>query len=182
MQSLEEELTRELRAIADEADSQAGTRVADKVMATVTSPPHGGTLWRRAAVIIAAGVGAAAAATAVFSGWGESAPERSQPPVVDCALALAYSSNTYVMLMGSNVGTVAPGDLLGTGTYGQCADATGDEPVERDVYEMPGVPSSQAILVTDSEGRGYVYLNTQAPSVGWDSDLQSLFDQWNVRL
>jgi hypothetical protein len=32
MQSLEEELTRELRAIADEADSQAGTRVADKVV------------------------------------------------------------------------------------------------------------------------------------------------------
>ncbi len=204
MHSLDEELAQTFQAVAEEADPNGGARVCESVIAA-TSLDHrrNSRRFAKLGAIAAVGIGAAAASTAMFLsiGHGNTA---NQPPAIagsgsasdgssaDCVSALSFGSNTYVMLLGAHVDTVTPGPRLGTGTYDRCQDgksggyypAVGngltEAPARRGVYEMPGVPERQAILVTDGQGRGHVYLNSEKPASGWDSDLQILFDRWSV--
>ena len=51
---------------------------------------------------------------------------------------------------------------------------------DRPVAEVPGVPTAQAVAVTDGEGRGTVFVVAEEPGGGWAPRLSSLLDDWGA--
>ena len=105
----------------------------------------------------------------------------SQSTSGDCVAPIAFSSQTYSMLMGHEVTEVAPGDLLGTGQFAPCDDGAGLSADSREVYSLPSVPPEQAIVLLGSGDLGTVLLSTESPVAGWDADLLTLLDAWSVQ-
>ena len=77
-------------------------------------------------------------------------------------------------------GYVEPGVALGQGTHESCADSddSGLDPSTEAVFALAEVPSEEAIVVTDANGRhGTIYLADEEPESGWDPELQAWLDR-----
>lgn len=99
----------------------------------------------------------------------------------DCLTPLEFSSRTYTLVKGTEVGTVAPGRRLGTGQFAPCDDGGGSAGGSRQVYSLPSVPPEQAVVLPGDRDRGAVYLSVEPPATAWDADLLLLMDAWSVQ-
>lgn len=99
----------------------------------------------------------------------------------DCQTDLHFSSETYTMVTGRNVGTVEPGRLLGSGDFAHCDDRGGPGGSSRQVHALPDVSPQQAVVLLGGNDRGTVYINAESPTAAWDADLVALLDAWSVQ-
>lgn len=110
-----------------------------------------------------------------------SGPDDSEAESADCQTPIEFSTRTYTMLTGTEVGTVTPGRQLGTGQFAPCDDGGGSTGNSREVYSLPGVPTEQAVVLVGARDRGTVYLSAEAPATAWDAVLLALMDAWSVQ-
>lgn len=101
----------------------------------------------------------------------------------NCASALIFEGRRYVWLLTQDE-HFKPGTELGTGTYEPCFD--GDEtdlgPSTEPVFILHDVPSEEAIVLTDANGRhGIIYRADHEPEGGWDRDLRSWLERAGVK-
>ncbi len=91
---------------------------------------------------------------------------------------MEFRAHAYLMAMGSKVRTLEPGAPLGEGLLAACPEAPGDvgEAGSVEVFEVPGVPVDQAVIVGGPDKEGTLYLAAEHPAVV-DSDLADLLAQ-----
>lgn len=81
-------------------------------------------------------------------------------------------------------GYVEPGTGLGRGTYEPCEDGDGTDlgPSTETVFALPDVPSEEALVVKDANGRhGTIYRAEEEPEGGWDPESRAWLDRARVK-
>ena len=121
------------------------------------------------------------ACSAQQPGPGDSKASSATGPDGDCLMPIEFSSRTYTMLLGPEVGTVPPGRPLGTGQFAPCDDGGGSDAGSREVYSLPNVPTEQAVVLVGARDRGTVYLSAEPPATAWNADLLALMNAWSVQ-
>lgn len=135
--------------------------------------------FRRPGILLAAAAAVAAvAAWPVLAGGpnetSASDPQTtgsSRPPVstdgsTDCLSGLVVGDSAYRLALGPAVRTFPLSEPVGKGTIPTCSEQ--DESLGGGravvIYELQGVPTSQAVLVEDSEGEGNLFLSLDLTS------------------
>jgi hypothetical protein len=118
------------------------------------------------------------------TGTGCSTSECADASGSDCVSLFNFDGRQYFAAPTQIVESVSVGKLVGTGTDDPCndGDPTCFEPTETRVFAFPGVPSKQAVVLTDASGHGFAYIVTTKPPKGWDTDLADWMERAGVRM
>lgn len=97
-----------------------------------------------------------------------------------CIGLLVFDGRTYFWAPTNIVPSVEVGDEIGSGTFDGCEGYSGSDD-EATVFDFPGAPPAQAVVLTTGAGQGYAYIATEPPAEGWDPELAAYMERAGVR-
>lgn len=102
----------------------------------------------------------------------------------DCVSLFDFKDRKYFMAPTQVVESVRVGREVGTGSVDPCPgdDPACVKPTDRQVFAFPGVPPTQAIVLTNTAGDGFAYIVTAKPPEGWDTGLTDYMERAGVRM